>query len=166
MKKLIIINGSPGIGKTAVSQELYQKLEDSVWLDGDWCWMLNPFQVTAENKRMVEDNISYLLNNFIANSSIKYIVFNWVIPYEWLLDSLIEKLSKPENVEIIKISLIARPAIIRQRLVKAGRSDDQIQASIERLVAYYDMNTIKVDSSDMTIEETADSIKKLICQEE
>ena len=50
MKKLIIINGTPGVGKTTICKALNQNVENSVWLDGDWCWMINPFKVTEENK--------------------------------------------------------------------------------------------------------------------
>jgi len=44
-KKLIIINGTMGVGKSTISKALYKNLENSVWLDGDWCWMMNPFIV-------------------------------------------------------------------------------------------------------------------------
>ena len=47
-----------GVGKTTVSQLLKQKLPNSVFLDGDWCWDSCPFQVTAETKEMV---IQYIL---------------------------------------------------------------------------------------------------------
>lgn len=53
MKKLFIIDGTMGVGKTTVSQLLKQKLPNSVFLDGDWCWDSCPFQVTAETKEMV-----------------------------------------------------------------------------------------------------------------
>ena len=39
-----------GAGKTTVSQQLKKKLPNSVFLDGDWCWDANPFQVTEETK--------------------------------------------------------------------------------------------------------------------
>lgn len=78
-KKLIIINGVMGVGKTSVSKALYKQLDNSFWLDGDNCWMMNPFEVTSENKYMVIDNITYLINNFIKNSKSKHIILNWVI---------------------------------------------------------------------------------------
>ena len=47
-----------GVGKTTTCEELSKKLQNSVWLDGDWCWMINPFVVNEENKRMVINNIN------------------------------------------------------------------------------------------------------------
>ena len=79
MKKLYIIGGTMGVGKTTVSQLLKEKLPRSVLLDGDWCWDMSPFQVTEETKSMVIDNICYLLNNFIKCSAFDNIIFCWVM---------------------------------------------------------------------------------------
>jgi len=61
-----MIGGTMGIGKTTVSQYLKTELNNSVFLDGDWCWDMHPFQVTDETKEMVIRNICALLNNFSA----------------------------------------------------------------------------------------------------
>ena len=75
MKKLYLIGGPMGVGKTAVGQELKRKLSRSVFLDGDWCWDANPFQVTAETQKMVLENICFLLNQFIRCSAYEHIIF-------------------------------------------------------------------------------------------
>ena len=62
MKTLLLIGGPMGVGKTSVCRCLQKKLNNSVFLDGDWCWDSNPFLVTEETKEMVMDNIGYLLN--------------------------------------------------------------------------------------------------------
>ncbi len=49
-----------GAGKTTVCNILKKKLKNSVFLDGDWCWDMEPFQVTEETKAMVMDNITYV----------------------------------------------------------------------------------------------------------
>lgn len=59
-----------GVGKTATCQILKQKLNNSVFLDGDWCWDMHPFQVTEETKQMVLENIGFLLNSFIRCSRV------------------------------------------------------------------------------------------------
>ena len=69
MKTLYLIGGTMGVGKTAVSQQLKIDLPNSVFLDGDWCWDANPFQVTEETKAMVTDNICFLLNNFLLGNA-------------------------------------------------------------------------------------------------
>ena len=46
MKKLILIGGAMGAGKTTVCQKLKPLLAPSAFLDGDWCWDMEPFRVT------------------------------------------------------------------------------------------------------------------------
>lgn len=47
-----MINGTMGVGKTATSRELQKMLNNCVFLDGDWCWDMQPFIVNEETKRM------------------------------------------------------------------------------------------------------------------
>ena len=75
MKRLIVVNGTMGVGKTAVCREAAKRLIPGVFLDGDWCWDMNPFSVTDETKKMVLDNICYVLNNFIKCSLFENIIF-------------------------------------------------------------------------------------------
>ena len=75
MKKLIIINGTMGVGKSTVCKMLLDRLVPSVYLDGDWCWNMNPFIVSEENKAMVENNITHLLKSYLSNSEYEYIIF-------------------------------------------------------------------------------------------
>ena len=63
MKRLYLIGGPMGVGKTAVCRELQKRLDRSVFLDGDWCWDMSPFQVTSETKKMVLENIVFLLQS-------------------------------------------------------------------------------------------------------
>ncbi|SFS41366.1 AAA family ATPase [Paenibacillus sp. 453mf] len=79
MKKLIIINGTMGVGKTTISKEVHKSLDKSVWLDGDWCWMMNPWVFSEENIRMVMDNVTYLLRNYLTNSTFDYVILSWVL---------------------------------------------------------------------------------------
>lgn len=61
MKTIYLIGGTMGVGKTTVCQHLKIKLNNSVFLDGDWCWDAHPFQVTEETKKMVLHNICFCL---------------------------------------------------------------------------------------------------------
>lgn len=161
MKKLIIINGTMGVGKTTTCKNLYEKLNNSVWLDGDWCWMMNPFCVTEENKKMVEDNITYLLNSFLGNSQLQYIIFNWVIHREEIFDLLLNNL-KGNEYEIYKISLICSEKELKRRMLEDNRDEEIIKSSVERLRAYQSMNTVKIDTTNSTTEETVNEILDII----
>ena len=53
MKKLYIVGGTMGAGKTTVCQIMKEKLDNAVFLDGDWLWDSHPFTVTGGTKSMV-----------------------------------------------------------------------------------------------------------------
>lgn len=167
VKKLIIINGTMGVGKTATSRELNKKLNNSVWLDGDWCWMMNPFTVNDENKNMVIKNITYLLRNFLINSSYEYVIFNWVIHYEDIFNLILQPLSDLE-FEVIKITLLCSEEKLKKRIlndVKLNlRDGKELSTSLERLELYKNMNTVKIDTTNISINETVDKIIKITCK--
>ena len=50
-KKLILISGSPCVGKTAVGTRLFESYNNSAYLDGDWCWCVHPFSVADSRLR-------------------------------------------------------------------------------------------------------------------
>ena len=164
-KKLIIINGVMGVGKTSVSKALYKQLDNSFWLDGDNCWMMNPFEVTSENKYMVIDNITYLINNFIKNSKSKYIILNWVIHTYEIMDSILYKINM-DKIDLYKITLICDEDTLVKRIkkdIKSGiRDEDNIKRSLDKLKLYKNMNTLKIDTANKSIDEIVENIKNII----
>lgn len=161
MKNLYLIGGTMGVGKTTVCQLLKKELDKSVFLDGDWCWDASPFQVTEETKKMVIDNICYLLNNFLCCSAYENIIFCWVMHDQAIIDSILEKLDT-ENCAVKCISLIVDENGLRDRLssdvFKGIRTEDVIERSVERLCKYNVLNTLKINTSEKTVQQVAEEI--------
>lgn len=164
MKQLYLIGGTMGVGKTTICKNLKQLLPNSVFLDGDWCWDSDPFQVTDETKEMVIDNICYLINNFIRCSAYNNIIFCWVMHEQSIIDTICNKLNV-ENCNVKTISLLADEKNLRKRIqgdVNAGiRSVDVLNRSIARMPLYEKLNTIKINTNNKSIAEIADEITKL-----
>ena len=164
MKQLYLIGGTMGVGKTAVCQRLKRLLPNSVFLDADWCWDSDPFCVTEETKKMVIDNICYLINNFIRCSAYNNIIFCWVMHEQSIIDTICNKLNV-ENCNVKTISLLADEKNLRKRIqgdVNAGiRSVDMLNRSIARMPLYEKLNTIKINTNNKCIAEIADEITKL-----
>ena len=164
MKTLYLIGGTMGVGKTTVSQQLKQDLPNSVFLDGDWCWDASPFQVTEETKAMVTDNICYLLNSFLHCSAYENVIFCWVMHQQSIIDSILEKLDA-KNCDMKCISLITDEINLRKRLtadVENGiRTVDVIDRSVARISLYHTLDTIKIDTSNKTVQMIADEIIRL-----
>ena len=105
MKTLYLIGGTMGVGKTTVCRELKNQLPRSVFLDGDWCWDMNPFVVTEETKAMVLDNITTLLKNFLRCSAYDHVIFCWVMHQQAILDQILRRLDLTD-VTVVPVSLV------------------------------------------------------------
>lgn len=162
-KVLCIINGTPGVGKTTITKELYKNLNHVAWLDGDWCWKINPFEVTMENRVLVKSNIIHMLNGYLMHSTIKTILFNWVIPSEEVMNIVLDDLDL-SHVDVIKITLMCNEESLRQRMIKDQRSEEKILNSIERLNDYQHMDTIKIDTSDLNVKDTVNVLMHMILE--
>lgn len=161
MKKLYLIGGTMGVGKTTVCQLLKKELADCVFLDGDWCWDASTFQVTEETKEMVQDNICHLLNNFLHCSAYENIIFCWVMHEQEIIDSILERLDL-NNINVKCISLICSEKTLRTRLendIEAGiRTPDVVERSFSRLEKYNTLNTIKINTDGKTVKEIVTEI--------
>lgn len=161
MKKLILVGGTMGVGKTTTCQILKRRLNNSVFLDGDWCWDMHPFQVTEETKKMVLENICFLLNSFIRCSAYENIIFCWVMHDQAIIDEVISLLDL-QGCALYPISLICDAEALQARLkqdVNTGvREEEVILRSIARIPLYEKLNTHKIDVSKISPEQTADLI--------
>lgn len=147
MKTLYLIGGTMGVGKTAISQQLKKDLPNSVFLDGDWCWDADPFQVTEETKEMVMQNICCLLNNFLHCTAYENVIFCWVMHKQSIIDRITAALDT-SRCRLVKISLLADEPTLRQRLAadiaQGIRNVDVIDRSVARINLYQALDTIKV----------------------
>lgn len=164
MKRLYIIGGTMGVGKTTVCQQLKAELNNSVFLDGDWCWDASLFQVTDETKAMVIDNICHLLNNFLKCSVYENVIFCWVMHEQSIIDSILEGLDA-QSCAVKCISLVANEKTLRERLsmdVEKGlRASDVIERSVARIPLYQALSTVKIDTNEKNAAMIAYEIKRL-----
>jgi len=160
LKNFIIINGAMGVGKTSICKELYKKLENSAWLDGDWCMMMNPFSET--NQKIFLENIYYLLNNYLSHPTFEYVLFSWVIPREDMMDYIIRRLSD-NDFHLIRVTLLCSDDKLRERMLRTGRDEMTIEKSMLYQEVFKNSNTtVKLDTSQLSLVETVDEVLKII----
>lgn len=142
-------------------EALKKTLPNCVFLDGDWCWDMWPFQVTPETKKMVMENICFLLNQFIRCDAYENIIFCWVMHEQGIIDGILSEL-EAGNCLVHTISLVCDLEELRKRLqkdIEAGiRSEDVIQRSIARIGMYEELDTEKIDVTHITPEQAAEKI--------
>jgi len=117
--------------------------------------------VNDETKSMVIDNISYLLNNFILCSVFENIIFCWVMHEQRIIDDLLSRLKK-HDYKLYKFSLVCSEQALVSRLTKdiemGIRTKDVINRSVSRLKNYSEMDTVKIDVSNISAKEAAEII--------
>lgn len=164
MKTLYLIGGTMGVGKTTVCQQLKKELDNAVFLDGDWCWDADPFQVTEETKTMVLQNICFMLNSFLRCSAYENVIFCWVMHEQFIIDTIVKELNT-KTCRVVKISLTVDESNLKSRLlsdVESGiRKADVIDRSIARIGMFQMLDTVKVDTNDKTVREVVDEIMVL-----
>ena len=162
MKTLYLIGGPMGVGKTTVSRELLQMLPRCAFLDGDWCWMMQPFTVTDETKAMVLDNITHTLTNFLGCSEFDNIVFCWVMHQQQVIDDILSRLPL-EDVRVVNVSLTCEPEVlagrIRRDIATGLREASAVDRAMSYLPLYGAVKSVKVDTTALFAAEVAAKIR-------
>lgn len=165
MKHLLLINGTMGAGKSTVCRELNKALSNSVWLDGDWCWMADPFVVNESTKAMVMDNIQHVLRNFLLQEAYEHVLFCWVMDEEKIL-SEVEAGLQDIDCKITRITLRLQDETLKQHLqadIDQGiRKPGCIEQSFKRQKKYEALQSIKVDIDGLSVQDIICKIKKII----
>jgi broad-specificity NMP kinase len=167
MKNLIIVGGTAGVGKTTTCRELQKILPRNVFLDGDWCWDMRPFVVTGETKKMVESNITHLLNSFLGCSEFDNVIFCWVLHQQKILDDLIARLNRGDCV-VHCFSLVSSRQALSERLsrdIAAGKREPDIMARSVAAIPLYDaLDTVKIDVSTISPADAAKRIRDYLAR--
>ncbi len=149
-----------GVGKTAAATRVAAALPHSVFLDGDWCWQLNPFEPTAEDREMVLRNIAFLLESFAHNPRIRTIVFCWVLHEQWIIDRLASALTTPHRLH--SFSLVATPDALVSRheadIIAGLRQPGGVAAALDRLARFNGVDSVRIDTTALSADEVAQRI--------
>ena len=163
-KHLVVLNGPMGVGKTAVGKRLADRLAPALFLDGDWCWDLHPFTVTADTKALVLKNIRTFLENGLACPAVETLVFVWVLQEEAAALELLAGLE--EQAEILRVTLEADGAVLAGRVSRDIAAGKREPGSVERSLSYQKFypgqRTLHLDTSCPTPEEAAAAIAGLL----
>jgi guanylate kinase len=152
-QKLIIITGSPCVGKTAVGEKLYELFDNSAYCDGDWLWCVNPFSIEDPRLRDGDKNMSFVLSTYL-NSQFEYVFFTSVVAIGQDIRENILKDINAKNYKTIVFSLTCSEETLYKRHKKRGDKNE---------VSYYWLR-LKPCSGDIVINTDNKNIKQ-ICQE-
>ena len=118
-KKLILLSGSPCVGKSAVGQYLFNKYQNSAYLDGDWCWCVNPFSVKDPRLRNGDKSMSFILSNYLS-SGFDYVFFTSVVLTDSKIRENILKDIIATDYKVISFTLTCSEETLVKRHDKRG----------------------------------------------
>jgi broad-specificity NMP kinase len=156
-QKLIIICGSPCVGKTTVAEILFQSYENSAHLDDDWVWRVNPFLFDDSRNKAIHENMPFVLSNYL-NLNFKYVFLSSVrMIDEGNRTSLLNKITANDYMTI-GFTLTCSEKTLMERHKKRG---DKGECSFEWLLDR-NPNDFVINTDNKTVEQIADEIKKIV----
>ena len=137
-KKLILISGSPCVGKTAAGTRLFESYDNSAYLDGDWCWCVHPFSVTDKRLRNGDRSMSFVLSNYLE-SDFEFVFFTSVVLTDAKIRENILNGITAKDYEIIGIRTGTDSNNVRStlgRIKNGGLTEPEKKFFIELLVVF------------------------------
>lgn len=141
MKKLILIIGPNGVGKTTTAKILLQKLSKCAYVDADWCRVINPFPFTDATKYAVNRNIYSLFKNYLLCEDIEYVIFPYGFHGErkQIFEQVISSLREDGiSFEICPVILKCCKEENIRRTINDGRDMERIERGIKNTFHFYD----------------------------
>jgi len=158
---IIIINGSLGVGKSSVSEQLHWKFDKSVNLDGDHIGFVHPFEIYDDARINHLYRTLALLIGFHQNNDYHNFVINYVFEAPESLQELLQLLH-PLDSSIHTYWLTCSVEEQERRI--RNRQRDQIEWELKRFTELQQIQTKaaqqgfigkKINTTSLTAEETA-----------
>ena len=119
MQKLIILSGSPCVGKTAVADALFETLDNCAYFDGDWAWCVHPFSVRDPRLRNGDKTMSFALSTYL-NSGFDYVLFPSVVAVDPDIRAAILRDITAKDYQVLGFTLTCTEETLLARHKKRG----------------------------------------------
>lgn len=161
-QKLIIITGSPCVGKTTVTDKLFTSFENSAFFDGDWAWCVNPFSLDDPRLRNGDKTMSFALSTYL-NSGFDYVFFSSVVAVDKAIREGILNDITAKDYSVTGFTLTCSEETLRKRHQKRG---DTTECSFFWLHLKPHEGDYVIHTDNKSVEQIADEMKAVILAED
>lgn len=163
MKKLILIQGPNGVGKSTLCKHLHQKLMNSSLVEPEWCRMINPFYFDDEINSLTISNMTHLLRSYLSCSSVEYVIFNYGFhgPRKKIYDQVMDNL-KDLEYKFIPITITCNEEENIRRMIKDYRDSERINRALAARNIYENLGAPLIDTTSLSVEETVDRVIEIV----
>jgi len=162
-QKLIIISGSPWVGKTTVAEELFDSYDNSALLD-EGIWKVHNLPFSDDDPRRLRGGdkcISYVLSNYL-NHNIEYVIFSSVLgTYESIRDPILKDITV-ENYMTIGFTLTCSEETLIERHEKRGDAAWGNKISFHWLHLDPSPNDYVINTDNKAVSQIVDEIRSII----
>lgn len=156
-QKLIIISGSPCVGKTTIANSLFYSYENSAHLDDDSVWRVNPFSLDDPRNGGIYNNMSFVLSTYL-NSNFDYVFLSSVRMIGKGRKTLLNNITATDYITI-GFTLTCSEKTLTKRHRKRG-DNGEVSFHWLRMAPY--PNDYLINTDDKTVTQIVNEIKNVI----
>ena len=154
MQQLILITGTPSIGKTTTAASLFKMLNNSAHLDGDWLWNVNPFTPGGPRLRNGDKSMSFALSTYLK-SAFDYVIFSsCILVVEDIRRKIIADIEY-SRFKTVGFWLVCSPETLERRHCGQGSTNEPAYDWLKRTPH---KNDIVLNTDDKDIEDVSKDI--------
>ncbi|MCH5184201.1 MAG: hypothetical protein J1E00_08505 [Oscillospiraceae bacterium] len=165
MKKLVVLVGPNGVGKSTTAEIFMKQHPKCAYVEADACRAMNPFPLTPATKKTVIENIYCLFKNYLLCVDIETIVFPYGFHGERkeIFDTVIRRLiDNGITFEMITIVLKCSLEENIKRAVANGRDKERVERGIKNTFRFYDgFNEISIDTTNLSPKQVVNQIQTI-----
>lgn len=153
----VIINGAPGSGKSSTAKCLFENIDKSACVDGDWLLATTPHD-HGEQRSLRYKNIASVARNYYEGGfTTVFISFVYVRD-----EDLSEQVGLLSDLDSVKVfALVPNEKILRKRHLGDSYVREGIESSIKLNEQIAILKNIEIiDNSEMSVAEVAQYIKQ------
>lgn len=158
MQKLILITGSPCVGKTAVAEKLLESCENSAFFDGDWAWCVHPFSLSDPRLRRGDKTISFALSTYL-DAKFDYVILSSVVVIGEPIRAAILRDITAKDYMTLAFTLKCSEETLRERHRQRG---DSGEVSFQWLKMKPHPGDFVINTDHKTPEQIAEEIKRIV----